>query len=120
MAGIDAGNGKLLWRADRPGKTAVISTPIYDKGTLYVTSAYGGGCNGFKVEYTNNQFVANEIYKPVGGAGLATPHGGGAHALTKPSSPPEKTRWSVDAATAHVTSPKWPRNCFSVSPRHTS
>ena len=46
MAGIDAGNGKLLWRANRPGKTAVISTPIYDKGTLFVTSAYGVGCNG--------------------------------------------------------------------------
>ena len=76
VAGIDAGNGKLLWRADRPGKTAVISTPIYDKGTLFVTSAYGVGCNGFKVEYKNNQFVANEIYKHVGGAGMANHHGG--------------------------------------------
>ena len=45
--------------------TAVISTPIYDKGTLFDTSAYGVGCNGFKVEYKNNQFVANEIYKHV-------------------------------------------------------
>ena len=76
VAGIDAGNGKLLWRADRPGKTAVISTPIYDKGTLFVTSAYGVGCNGFKVEYKNNQFIANEIYKHVGGAGMANHHGG--------------------------------------------
>ena len=76
VAGIDAGNGKLLWRANRAGRTAVISTPIYDKGTLFVTSAYSVGCNGFKVEYKDNKFVATEIYKHAGAVGMANHHGG--------------------------------------------
>ncbi len=76
VAGINAINGKLLWKANRSGKTAVISTPIYDKGTLFVTSAYGVGCNGFNVEYKNGKFEAKEIYKHVGSAGMANHHGG--------------------------------------------
>ena len=76
VAGIDAGNGKLLWKTDRSGRTAVISTPVYDKGTLFVTSAYGVGCNGFKVEYKNSTFSAKQIYKHSGGAGMANHHGG--------------------------------------------
>jgi outer membrane protein assembly factor BamB len=76
VAGMDAGNGKLLWKTDRSGRTAVISTPVYDKGTLFVTSAYGVGCNGFKVEYKNSTFSAKQIYKHSGGAGMANHHGG--------------------------------------------
>src|SRR5258706_3918432 len=49
VAGIAAGDGKLLWRADRKGATAVILTPIYSDGYVYVTSGYGIGCNLFKI-----------------------------------------------------------------------
>lgn len=42
--GLDAADGKLLWKADWTGRTAVIPTPIYDKGRVYVTSGYGAGC----------------------------------------------------------------------------
>ncbi|MEZ6042934.1 MAG: PQQ-binding-like beta-propeller repeat protein [Planctomycetaceae bacterium] len=41
--GLDA-EGKLQWEADWPGRTAVIPTPIYSKGQVYVTSGYGVGC----------------------------------------------------------------------------
>ena len=41
--GID-GDGKLLWQYDFPGRTAVVSTPIYKDGQVYVTAGYGAGC----------------------------------------------------------------------------
>jgi len=76
VAGIDAGNGKLLWRAPREGRTAVVSTPIFDKGSLFVTSAYNVGCNGFKVIYEGAAFKAVQTYKHDGSAGMANHHGG--------------------------------------------
>tara|TARA_Y100000588_G_scaffold394670_1_gene516466 strand:+ start:22027 stop:23328 length:1302 start_codon:yes stop_codon:yes gene_type:complete len=76
VVGVDAGNGKLLWQAARKGRTAVISTPVYDKGHLFVTSAYNVGCNGFKVSYENGEFTAKEIYKHAGSVGMANHHGG--------------------------------------------
>jgi outer membrane protein assembly factor BamB len=62
VAGIAAADGKLLWRAPRKGKTAVIPTPIYSDGLIYVTSAYGVGCNLFKVIASGGQFTAEEVY----------------------------------------------------------
>lgn len=41
--GLNA-DGKLQWSADWPGRTAVIPTPIYRDGQVYVTSGYGAGC----------------------------------------------------------------------------
>ena len=76
VAGIDAGNGKLLWRAPRKGRTAVVSTPIFDKGSLFVTSAYNVGCNGFKISYEGGTFKAAQTYKHDGSAGMANHHGG--------------------------------------------
>ncbi|MBO35558.1 MAG: polyvinylalcohol dehydrogenase [Verrucomicrobiales bacterium] len=76
VAGIDAKTGKLLWQAPRKGRTAVVSTPIFDKGHLFVTSAYSVGCNGFKVSYDGNSFKAEQIYQHAGGAGMANHHGG--------------------------------------------
>lgn len=37
-------DGKLQWSADWPGRTAVIPTPLYKDGQVYVTSGYGVGC----------------------------------------------------------------------------
>jgi outer membrane protein assembly factor BamB len=62
VAGIRAADGKLLWRAPRKGKTAVIPTPIYSDGHVYVTSAYGVGCNLFKVTAAGGKFAAEEVY----------------------------------------------------------
>jgi outer membrane protein assembly factor BamB len=41
--GLDS-DGKLLWQQDFPGRTAVVPTPIYKDGQVYVTAGYGTGC----------------------------------------------------------------------------
>jgi outer membrane protein assembly factor BamB len=42
--GLDPANGKVLWKQDFPGRVAVIPTPIYHDGHVYVTAGYGVGC----------------------------------------------------------------------------
>jgi len=45
LAGVDAETGKLLWTSKwSQGRTAVIPTPIYHDGKVYMTSGYGAGC----------------------------------------------------------------------------
>jgi len=45
LAGVDAQTGKLLWSSKwSQGRTAVIPTPIYHDGKVYMTSGYGAGC----------------------------------------------------------------------------
>ena len=44
LAGVDAENGKLLWSSPWPqGRTAMIPTPIYQGGKVYMTGGYGSG-----------------------------------------------------------------------------
>lgn len=44
ILGIDAENGKLLWRHDQPNKYSVhANTPLYYNGYLYCVSGYGQG-----------------------------------------------------------------------------
>ena len=62
VAGIAAADGKLLWCAPRKGRTAVIPTPIYSDGYVYVTSGYGIGCNLFKITEAGGKFTAEEVY----------------------------------------------------------
>jgi len=49
VAGINAADGKVLWKSPFPGKTAVIPTPIYSNGQVYVAAGYGVGCKSFKL-----------------------------------------------------------------------
>ncbi len=49
VGGVRASDGKLLWRYERKGNTAVIPTPIFHDDEVYVTSGYGAGCNLFKI-----------------------------------------------------------------------
>ena len=45
LAGVDAESGKLLWSSPWPqGRVAVIPTPIYHDGHVYMTSGYSAGC----------------------------------------------------------------------------
>lgn len=44
VAGVDAKTGKTLWISDWPGRTAVVPTPIFRDGKVYVASGYGVGC----------------------------------------------------------------------------
>jgi len=62
VAGIAAADGKLLWRATRKGETAVIPTPIYADGMVYVTSGYGIGCNLFRIGEKGGKFKAEQVY----------------------------------------------------------
>ena len=73
VAGVAAKDGKILWRADRSGKTAVIPTPLYHEGLVFVTSGYGIGCNAFKVSAADGKFSVQEVYK---GNQLENHHGG--------------------------------------------
>jgi outer membrane protein assembly factor BamB len=50
VVGIQAEDGGVAWRAEWPGSTAVIPTPIWRAGHLYATSGYGAGCNLFKID----------------------------------------------------------------------
>jgi len=60
--GVSPTDGKVLWRAARAGRTAIIPTPICHDDQVYVTSGYGVGCNLFKVTKTGDTFAANQIY----------------------------------------------------------
>jgi outer membrane protein assembly factor BamB len=62
VAGIRVTDGELLWQAERKGSTAVIPTPIYHDGKVYVTSGYGAGCNLFAVSEDNGKFSATQSY----------------------------------------------------------
>jgi outer membrane protein assembly factor BamB len=60
--GVAADSGKVLWRAPRPGRTAVIPTPIFHDDCVYVSSGYGVGCNLFHITSTGGQFEAKPVY----------------------------------------------------------
>ncbi|MFT4636828.1 MAG: outer membrane protein assembly factor BamB [Verrucomicrobiales bacterium] len=50
FAGFEAANGKVLWKSDFPkGKVAVIPTPIYEDGIVYITAGYKAGCKAIKL-----------------------------------------------------------------------
>lgn len=51
LAGVDAGSGELLWSSEwPPGRTAVIPTPIYSDGQVFMTSGYGAGCKLVQID----------------------------------------------------------------------
>ncbi len=50
LVGFDAADGAVLWKSDFPGKTAVIPTPIFHAGHVYITSGYGVGCKLVKLD----------------------------------------------------------------------
>lgn len=60
--GVDAKSGKVLWKAERKGATAVIPTPIYYDNHVFVASGYGIGCNCFKITAAGGAFSAEQVY----------------------------------------------------------
>ncbi len=53
LVGLNAADGKMLWSVDFPGRTAVIPTPIFQDGQVYVTAGYGVGCLSVKLGANN-------------------------------------------------------------------
>jgi outer membrane protein assembly factor BamB len=63
VAGIDAEKGGVLWKAARPGKTAVIPTPVYADHHVFVTSGYNVGSDLFKITHKGGgTFDAARVY----------------------------------------------------------
>jgi outer membrane protein assembly factor BamB len=62
VAGINVADGKLLWRQDRPGNTAVVPTPIVKDDLAYVTSGYGVGSDLFKINGSGGSFSVEPVY----------------------------------------------------------
>ena len=62
--GLDA-DGKLQWQQDFPGRVAVIPTPIYKGGSVYVTAGYGAGCMMINVTADNKveKIYENKVMK---------------------------------------------------------
>lgn len=73
VVGLDAATGEVLWKAPRKGRTATISTPIFHEGHVFVSSAYGVGCNGFKVSHSGGSFTTKELYA---NKSISNHHGG--------------------------------------------
>lgn len=44
FVGINAKDGSLMWKHEWPGRVAVIPTPIYADGKVFVATGYGVGC----------------------------------------------------------------------------
>ncbi|MEM7201582.1 MAG: PQQ-binding-like beta-propeller repeat protein [Planctomycetota bacterium] len=73
VAGVDAANGALLWRAGFPGQTAVCATPVYEDGWLFVTAGYGVGCAAYRITANDGTFAVEQAYA---GKQLQNHHGG--------------------------------------------
>src|SRR5438045_707182 len=62
VCGINPEDGYLLWPGPRPGRTAVITTPIVHDNYVFVTSAYHVGCDLFKITQAGGKFQAEHVY----------------------------------------------------------
>ncbi|MBM3888356.1 MAG: polyvinylalcohol dehydrogenase [Verrucomicrobia bacterium] len=70
VVGIAAKDGKLLWQSDWPGKIAVVPTPIFRDGNVYVCSGYGIGCKAIKLG------PKNEVTEVFANTVMVNHHGG--------------------------------------------
>jgi outer membrane protein assembly factor BamB len=73
LAGLDRATGRLLWKADRKGETAVCTTPLHHDGLFFVSSAYNVGCAAFRVRSDGGGFAVQELYQ---GRQMRNHHGG--------------------------------------------
>lgn len=70
LAGVDPNNGKVLWTSEFPGKTAVIPTPIFKDGQVFVAAGYGVGCQSVKIG------AGNKVEKLYENTNMVNHHGG--------------------------------------------
>jgi outer membrane protein assembly factor BamB len=62
ILGIDAADGKLLWRHDQPNKYSVhANTPLYHGGYLYCVSGYGQG--GVMLKIASDGSAKQEMWR---------------------------------------------------------
>lgn len=53
LVGVNTKNGGVLWQTEWRGSVAVIPTPIYHDGMVYITSGYGAGCKQIRLGANN-------------------------------------------------------------------
>lgn len=70
FAGVNAKDGKVLWKTAFPGKTAVIPTPIFSAGQVFVAAGYGVGCKSIKIG------PGNEVEELYANTNMVNHHGG--------------------------------------------
>jgi outer membrane protein assembly factor BamB len=74
VAGVSAKDGKMLWKVDVNGyRTAVIPTPVYSNGLVYVTAGYGAGCTCIQLTKDGAGTKAKTVYA---NKNLINQHGG--------------------------------------------
>jgi outer membrane protein assembly factor BamB len=70
IAAVNAVDGKVLWKSEFPGKTAVIPTPIFSEGQVFVAAGYGVGCKSVKIG------PGNEVTEIYSNTDMVNHHGG--------------------------------------------
>jgi outer membrane protein assembly factor BamB len=73
LVGIDAENGKLIWRIPRAGKTAVIPSPVIHQNIVFVTSGYNIGCSAYQISNQGGRVTTRRLYA---NKDLVNHHGG--------------------------------------------
>ena len=63
IAGISPTDGKVLWKADFPGRTAVCSDPSLIGDVVMAASAYDVGARFYRISKTGDTFRAVEFHK---------------------------------------------------------
>ena len=73
VVGIAADSGNVLWQTPWPGRVAVVPTPIFANGHVYVSSGYGVGCDLFRIA---NDGTVESVYDDRAKKVLKNHHGG--------------------------------------------
>ena len=64
LVGIAADDGRVLWSYPWPGRIAVVPTPIFRGGKVYIACGYGVGCGLVKlVDGTAEEVYENKVMK---------------------------------------------------------
>ena len=77
IAGLDPDGGKVLWKAARKGKVAVIPDPVQKDGFVFTTSGYEVGCNVFKVSGSTAEEIYSDAAAGIPGRDRTANHHGG-------------------------------------------
>ena len=65
VVGVNPNDGSLIWSSGWHGSVAVIPTPIYSDGKVYICSGYGAGCKMIKLNQdgTSEDLWQNRVMK---------------------------------------------------------
>ena len=77
LVGISVVNGDVLWTSEWPGNSAVVATPIFHEGDVYISSGYGAGCKLVRIGAGNeisDVYVNKQMKNHHGGVILSNGH----------------------------------------------